>query len=210
MKHWILLLALLTAPLAAEEGQPAKDPLDRLIQGNSRYVNSQTVCHNDWTVKRSALLQSQKPYAVIVCCSDSRVPPELIFDQTLGDLFVVRVAGNVIDDFAIGSVEYGVDVLGANLVMVLGHSQCGAVNAALSGKTFDDHIQDVVNAIKPAVTAVKGESGDLLEKAIKANIKNVAAQLKASKPILGNLVEKGTLKIVEGYYQLDTGKVEIK
>ncbi len=96
-------------------------------------MNSATVCHEDWSAKRLAQTQGQAPFAVIVTCSDSRVPPEIIFDQALGDLFVIRVAGNVVDDFAIGSIEYGVTVLGADTVLVLGHSNCGAVDGALKG-----------------------------------------------------------------------------
>ena len=207
----IALLALLFAPMlatSAVEANPAQNPLERLIQGNQRYVTSTTVCHEDWTAKRTALLENQKPFAVIVACSDSRVPPEIIFDQSLGDLFIVRVAGNIVDDFAIGSIEYGVSVLGANLVLVLGHSNCGAVKAALKEMKFDNHIQEVLNAIQPAIAATKGESGDLLEKAIKANVKIVEEKLKNSKPVLASLLEKGTLRISGAYYHLESGKVE--
>ena len=194
--------------LLAIEANPTKNSLERLIQGNQRYVTSTTVCHEDWTAKRSALLEGQKPFAVIVACSDSRVPPEIVFDQSLGDLFIVRVAGNVVDDFAIGSIEYGVNILGANLVLVLGHSNCGAVDAALKGLKFDNHIQEVVNAIQPAIAATKGQSGDLLEKSIKANVKIVEEKLKGSKPLLAKLLEKGTLQISGAYYDLASGKVE--
>lgn len=202
---WMFVLPLFGVVEAAGS---AATPLERLIQGNQRYVNSTTVCHEDWTAKRSALLEGQKPFAVIVACSDSRVPPELVFDQSLGDLFIVRVAGNIVDDFAIGSIEYGVSVLGANYVLVLGHSNCGAVRAALDGMTFDNHIQSVVSAIQPAVAATKGESGDKLANATKANVKLVEDRLKTSKPVLAKLIEKGTLRISGGYYDLATGKVE--
>jgi carbonic anhydrase len=194
--------------VSAVEVNPLKNPLERLKQGNQRYVTSTTVCHDDWTAKRTALVQNQRPFAIIVSCSDSRVPPEIVFDQTLGALFVVRVAGNVVDDFAIGSIEYGVTVLGANLVLVLGHSNCGAVDAALKGLKFDNHIQSVLTAIQPAVNATKGESGNLLEKATKVNVRNVEEKLKRSKPVLANLIEKGTLQIIGGYYDLESGKVE--
>lgn len=205
----LILFFAPTFSISAVEVNPSKNPLERLTQGNQRYVTSTTVCHEDWTAKRSALLENQKPFAVIVACSDSRVPPEIIFDQSLGDLFIVRVAGNVIDDFAIGSIEYGVNILGANLVLVLGHSNCGAVNAALKGMKFDNHIQEVVNAIQPAIAATKGESGNLLEKATKANIKIVEEKLKSSKPLLAKLMEQGTLRILGGYYDLESGKVEL-
>ncbi len=203
----ILFLSPISS-VSAVETNPPKNALERLKQGNQRYVTSTTVCHEDWTAKRTALTQNQTPFAIIVSCSDSRVPPEIIFDQTLGALFVVRVAGNVVDDFAIGSIEYGVKVLGANLILVLGHSNCGAVDAALKSMKFDNHIQNVLTAIEPAVNDTKGESGNLLEKATKANVKNVADRLKKSKPVLADLMEKGTLQIVGGYYDLESGKVE--
>ncbi|MEI8365128.1 MAG: carbonic anhydrase [Parachlamydiaceae bacterium] len=187
----------------------AEDPLQKLMDGNTRYVNSETICHTDWNVKRAALVQKQNPFAVIICCSDSRVPPELIFDQALGALFVVRIAGNVIDDLALGSVEYAVSNLKASLIMVLGHSNCGALSAALTETKFDNHIQDIMESLQPAVQAVKGESGDLLEKATKANVRFVISQLKCARPILAPLVLKDSLKIVGGFYKLDSGHVEL-
>lgn len=184
------------------------DPLERLKQGNERYVSSTTVCHEDWTAKRASLIDNQKPFAIIVSCSDSRVPPEIIFDQTLGHLFIVRMAGNIVDDFAIGSVEYGVSVLGAGLIVVLGHAGCGAVDAALKGLKFDNHIQEILDDIQPAVKAIKGQTGNSLELAIKQNVRNVEETLKTSKPVLAKLFAAGSLKIEGGYYHLDTGKVE--
>ncbi len=211
-KLFSVLFFTLTSGLTqilAVEVSPSNNPLERLIQGNNRYVTSTTVCHEDWSAKRSAVVESQKPFAIIVACSDSRVPPEIVFDQSLGNLFVVRVAGNVVDDFAIGSIEYAVKVLGADLILVLGHSNCGAVNAALSGMKFDNHIQDVLNAIQPAVNITKGDTGDLLEKTTKANVKLVTEKLKNSKAMLANLIDKGSLRVLGGYYNLTTGKVEI-
>jgi carbonic anhydrase len=197
-----------SAPVFAAEAAPLKNALNKLIDGNQRYVNSATVCHEDWSAKRLAQTQGQAPFAVIVTCSDSRVPPEIIFDQALGSLFVIRVAGNVVDDFAIGSIEYGVTVLGADTVLVLGHSNCGAVDGALKGLKFDNHIQEVLNAIQPAVESVKGTSGNVLEKAIKLNVTHVEGKLKSSKPVLAKLLEQGKLSILGGYYDLATGKVE--
>lgn len=195
---YLLLMFLISFSLGAAE----VSPLNRLIQGNERYVNSTTVCHEDWSAKRMALVQNQKPFAVIIACSDSRVPPEIVFDQSLGDLFIVRVAGNIVDDFAIGSIEYGVSVLGANFIVVLGHSNCGAVDAALKGMKFDNHIQEVLNDIQPAI-----KGADSLEKAIVANVKNVENTLKNSKPVLAEKLQKGSLTIIGGYYDLATGKV---
>ncbi len=206
-----LALVLLFMPIVSVLGvepNSAKTPIELLKEGNQRYFTSTTVCHEDWTAKRTALTSHQKPFAVIVACSDSRVPPEIVFDQTLGALFIVRVAGNIVDDFAIGSIEYGVNILGADLVLVLGHSNCGAVEAALKGMKFDNHIQEVLNAIQPAVTATKGKTGDLLEMTIKANVGIVEEKLRTSKPLLASLIEKGTLRITGGYYDLESGKVE--
>lgn len=193
---------------SAANADSTNGALNKLVEGNKRYVNSETVCHDDWSAKRLAQVKGQAPFAVIVTCSDSRVPPEIIFDQALGDLFVIRVAGNVVDDFAIGSIEYGVTVLGANLVLVLGHSNCGAVDGALKGLKFDNHIQEVLNAIQPAIASVKGDSGNVLEKAIKANVIHVEDKLKNSKPLLAKLLEQGKLSIKGAYYDLASGKVE--
>lgn len=195
---------ILFAPLSSVE----ITPLERLKQGNERYVNSTTVCHEDWTAKRMALVSNQKPFAIIVSCSDSRVPPEIIFDQTLGHLFVVRVAGNIVDDFAIGSIEYGVSVLGAKLILVLGHSGCGAVEAALKGMKFDNHIQEILDDIQPAVASIKGKPANSLELAIKQNVRNVEKTLKGSQPVLAGLFSNGSLMIEGAYYNLETGKVE--
>jgi len=196
------------ASISAADVKSSKTALNKLMEGNQRYVNSTTVCHEDWSAKRLAQAQGQAPFAVIVTCSDSRVPPEIIFDQALGDLFVIRVAGNVVDDFAVGSIEYGVTVLGADTILVLGHSNCGAVEGALKGLKFDNHIQEVLNAIKPAVEAVKGTSGNVLEKAIKANVRHVEDKLKSSKPVLAKLLEQRKLSILGAYYDLPSGKVE--
>lgn len=205
---WIILALFISFFAKVESEEFISAPLQRLKEGNARYVSSATICHEDWTAKRAALAERQAPYAVIVCCSDSRVPPEVIFDQSLGDLFVVRVAGNVVDDFAIGSVEYGACVLGAKLVVVLGHSKCGAVDAALNRKSFNNHIVDVIKAIRPAVRATRRERENVLEKTIKANIKNVEETLQSSTPTLSTMCKDGSLKIIGGYYQLESGVVE--
>lgn len=190
------------------DGNQVEYPLNRLIEGNQRYVSSSTVCHDDWSVKRMSQVLGQAPFAVVVTCSDSRVPPEIIFDQALGDIFVIRVAGNVVDDFAIGSIEYGVSVLGANLVLVLGHSNCGAVDGALKRLKFDNHIQEVLDAIHPALGEIKEGSENALEKAIKANVRHVEKKLRDSKPVLAALLKQDKLNIVGGYYDLASGKVE--
>src|SRR5215217_6189954 len=158
--------------------------------------------------RRAELAKSQHPFAIILSCSDSRVPPEIVFDEGLGDLFIVRVAGNVLNDEGLGSIEYGVEVLGARLIVVLGHQSCGAVDAAMKtvaakGKA-PGHIQSLVTAIKPVVESTP--KGDL-DTTIKANVKHVVDALRASTPILKTRVDSGDVQVIGGYYTLDTGAV---
>ena len=138
-------------------------------------------------------------------CADSRTAPEIIFDQNIGDLFVVRTAGNLVDDYALGTIEYGVEHLGARLIVVLGHERCGAVTAALAGGSAPGHINALVRDIQPAVAASKGKEGDALTNAIHENDAEVAAKIRKQAE-LGELASQ--VQIVEGYYDLDTGKVE--
>src|SRR4029453_8160853 len=158
--------------------------------------------------RRAQLAKSQHPFAIIVSCSDSRVPPEIVFDQGLGDLFVLRVAGNVINDESLGSIEYAVDHLAVRLIAVIGHQSCGAVKAAretivAKGKA-PAHIQSLVAAIKPAVDSTV--NGDL-DATIKANVKRVVDSLRSSTPILKAKVDSGEVQVIGGYYSLDTGAV---
>src|SRR3989475_10187529 len=158
--------------------------------------------------RRAELTKSQHPFATIVSCSDSRVPPEIVFDQGLGDLFVLRVAGNVIDDHSLGSIEYAVDHLAVRLIVVLGHQRCGAVKAAketiaANGKA-PGHIESLVTAIQPAVEATV--HGDL-EATVKANVKDVVQALRSSAPVLKPKVDSGELRVLGAYYSLNTGAV---
>src|SRR6266436_428855 len=158
--------------------------------------------------RRAELTKSQHPFAAIVGCSDSRVPPEIVFDQGLGDLFVCRVAGNVVDDHSLGSIEYAVDHLGVRLIVVLGHQDCGAVKAAketiaAKGKA-PGHIQSLVIAIRPAVEATVKDD---LKTTVEANVKNVVQALRSSTPILKAKVDSGDVRVVGAYYSLDTGAV---
>jgi carbonic anhydrase len=158
--------------------------------------------------RRAELTKSQHPFAIILSCSDSRVPPEIVFDEGLGDLFIVRVAGNVLNDEGLGSIEYGVDVLGARLILVLGHQNCGAVSAAMrtiaaKGKA-PGHIQSLVTALKPVVVATPKADLETMEK---ANVKYVVDAMRSSKPILKAKVDSGEVQVIGGYYDLDTGAV---
>lgn len=189
---------------------PAQDlALEKLMDGNRRYqVANQTYPHQT-VARRQALRGGQKPFAVILGCADSRVPPELIFDQGLGDLFVIRIAGYVVDDTVLASVEFAVTVLGVPLVMVLGHSQCGAVEATISGAELPGSLSKVAAAIQPAVAAVEKLPGDLVDNAAKTNADMTAVQLTNRSPLLAQSVTDEQVKIVAAYYDLDTGAVEL-
>ena len=192
--------------------QPPESSQERAFEATNSYENAGLTFLGmtaDQAAKRRAeLTKSQHPFAIIVSCSDSRVPPEIVFDQGLGDLFVLRVAGNVIDDHSLGSIEYAVDHLAVRLIVVLGHQRCGAVKAAketiaAKGKA-PAHIQSLVTAIKPAVEATV--HGDL-EATVEANVKNVALALRSSPPILKPKVDSGEVRVIGAYYNLDTGAV---
>ena len=185
------------------------DALARLKAGNQRFVAGQLEHPRQTARRRTELANSQGPFAVVLGCADSRTPPELVFDQGLGDVFVVRVAGNVLNDETVGSIEYAVEHLGAQLIVVLGHERCGAVKAAretMAAKAeAPGHIQSLVKAIAPAVEATAGKDA---EATAKANELHVAKKLRESAPILKEWVEKGTVSVVAAHYDLDTGAVE--
>lgn len=183
--------------------------LQKLIEGNKRFTLSKQSRPNQNKERRQELAKGQKPFAVIVGCSDSRVPPEIIFDQGLGDLFVIRVAGNIVDDVALGSIEYAVDHLGTQLIVVLGHSKCGAVTAALQGGTPHGHVGNIMEAIKPAIDVAKDLPGNLTDNTIKANARLVASQIQSSQPILSELAHLDRIAIVSAYYDIENGEVHI-
>lgn len=191
----------------APKGVPPQDALKRLAAGNERYVTAK-LTHPDLTAeRRKAVATAQQPFAAILGCADSRVPPELLFDQGLGDVFVVRVAGNVADDGALASLEYAAEHLGVRLIVVLGHERCGAVQAAVAGGTPEGHLGTLVRPIQAAVAHSPKKAGDPVENAVEANVQAVAAQLRASPPILERLVKNGTLQVRGARYDLDTGRV---
>lgn len=204
----IFLLSVSTAFGQANKGMSAEDALKKLIEGNNRFTASNALHPNQNAQRIKETGKGQNPFAVIVSCSDSRVPPEIIFDQGIGDLFIVRVAGNIVDSHALGSIEYAVEHLGANLVVVLGHERCGAVDAAVKGGEAHGHIAGIVKAIAPSVKKSKNEKGDLLENSIRNNAEETARIIKTSKPILEHLVKEGRLTVIPARYDLDDGKVE--
>lgn len=203
------VLFLISFAWASEQSGPDPDAaLAKLRRGNARSVSGQLMHPRQTATRRAELAAAQHPFAIVVSCSDSRVPPELLFDQGLGDLFVIRVAGNVVDATALGSIEYAVEHLGSRLVVVLGHERCGAVKAAVDGGEALPHIDALVKAIKPAVDEVAGIAGDKLDLAVRANIKHVVQQIRSSAPVMNKAVEEKTVMVVGMYYDLDTGRVE--
>jgi carbonic anhydrase len=193
-------------------GVDADDALKKLLDGNKRYAGNSAKGPNRSAARRAELAKGQHPFAVVVTCSDSRVPPELLFDQGFGDIFVVRTAGNIVDAVALGSIEYAVDHLGTKLVLVLGHERCGAVAATLQGGDAPANIKCVVDTIKPAVD--KGKSrhsghGELLDTCVKTNVKFVAEKIRTTPPILAEAVNDGMVRVVGAYYDLDSGLVSV-
>jgi len=183
--------------------------LKKLLDGNKRCVVCKQQNPRQDARRRKEVSKGQKPFAVIVGCSDSRIPPELIFDQGLGDLFVVRLAGNIVDALALGSIEYAVEHLDTKLVVVLGHGKCGAVTAATKGPDAPGHVGAIVKAIQPSVKKVQKMPGDLVDNAIRANASLVVNKIKSSKPILAEMVNKGEIEVIGAYYNIETGAVEI-
>jgi carbonic anhydrase len=190
--------------------------LDQLLSGNQRFVEGKLLHPGRAPKDFVALAEGQAPHAVIVGCADSRVAPELIFDQAIGDLFVVRIAGNIVSGAGYtvkGSIEYAVAELGSRLVMVLGHSGCGACKAAIEHIEAHDAlpgaIGPLINPIRPVVKMVAGQPGNKLANVIKANVVEGVKRLQGLDPILAKLVHSGELKIVGGVYQLNTGKVDL-
>lgn len=201
-------------PASAQPARSAETPdaaLARLVEGNARYASGK-MSERDYSVGRVARSQGQAPFAAILGCADSRVAPELVFDESPGELFVVRVAGNFVTPDGLGSLEYGAAVLGTKVIMVLGHTSCGAVNATVDalqkGNTLPGHIADLVRAMKPGIEPVLKTPGpDLQQRAMIANIQANVRRLQTEKPILGDMVAASTLKVVGAYYDLPTGKV---
>jgi len=192
-----------------ERNMSGEKALKRLMTGNKRYVSSKLRHPHQTTERRIGLRNGQHPFAVILGCSDSRVPPEVIFDVGLGDLFVVRVAGNITDEVVLGSIEYAAAHLQTPLIVVLGHSACGAIGATVSGCDMEGCLPSLAAAISPAVGKVMDRSGDIVNNAAKLNAKMVSERLRRTTPILSDLVHRALLKIVPAYYDLGTGGVEL-
>ena len=214
-------LVLLPTPALATDPQPAEvdaqaaqqAALQGLVDGNGRFVEGKQAPHILGPERRRELAKGQHPQAVVLSCSDSRVPPEYVFDQQLGQVFVVRTAGNVADGVALGSIEYAVEHLGIPVIVVLGHRSCGAVTAAVEAHRTHAHPQgnvaEVLKLVMPAVReAERAKAPDLLNASIENNVALEARALVKRSPILAGRVKAGKLKIIRAVYDLETGKVE--
>ena len=193
-----------------QKDQPSVEPgqaLRLLKDGNARFVKGDLASKPSPASQRGNLAGGQRPFAVIVGCADSRTAPEIVFDQPLGSLFVVRSAGNLVEPCDMGSIEYAVEHLGARLVIVLGHERCGAVAAALAGGHAPGHIGLLVEKIAPAVKASKGRNGDALDNAVMENAAQVAAQIRNSRPSLKSMAHGEEVTVLAGHYDLDSGEV---
>jgi carbonic anhydrase len=180
--------------------------LEQLRDGNQRFAEGRmTSFTEDLDLLKAKTVEKQEPFAAVLSCADSRVPVELIFDQTIGHVFVTRVAGNIATSAVIASLEYGAAVLGVRVMMVLGHGNCGAVKASIEAKAVPGQISALYPYIRPAVD----QAGSDLEAAIKANARIQAALLRQSSPVLAEQIKQSRLKIVAGYYDLASGKVSL-
>jgi carbonic anhydrase len=201
------------AAAAAHPLPPAEKIWANLMAGNKRFVAGKQRAYAVVSLRRE-LASGQKPHVIVLSCSDSRVAPELVFDQSLGDLFVVRTAGNIADPVGLGSIEYAVDHIHSPVLVVLGHQKCGAVTAACSGEKMPSrNLEAIVDKINPAVTQAKSslkgdaKSDDLIESAIKENVHQSAKDLLANSEIVRDAVKAGKLTVIEAEYELASGEV---
>jgi carbonic anhydrase len=180
--------------------------VNELVEGNKRFTSGRVTAHeHDLDILRQSTVEKQQPFAAVLSCADSRVPAELVFDQSIGHIFVTRVAGNLVTPEIIASLEYGAAVLGTKAILVMGHSGCGAVKATIQGKAVPGQISALFPHIQPAVD----QAGSDLEAATKANAKIQAALLREASTVISGLVKENNLKVIAGYYDLRTGAVEL-
>jgi len=226
----LIIAALLSYSVAFASSTPAPakvtiiepaEALHMLMEGNEKFAKNGNTAElkKEATVKtRQEVALGQHPFAIVITCSDSRLPPEIIFNQGLGEIFVVRVAGNIVAPHELGSIEYAIEHLGARLVMVLGHERCGAVTATYeaheAGVHVEGNIGSLVESIEPAVVSAlahgaSGTKGEIVEECIVENIKLVSEQIEAQSPIVKEFIEKGEVKIVKAKYDLDDGIVTL-
>jgi carbonic anhydrase len=204
-------LCTCTVITAADETHPTLPSADSVLRelkaGNDHHVAKRYTHPHQTAARQRELASAQAPHAIILSCADSRVAPEIILDQGLGDLFDVRVAGNVATDTELASIEYAALHLHTPLVVVMGHQKCGAVTAAAETGEAEGHLPSLLGLIRPAVERAKGQPGDLIDNAVRINVENVVRQIRGSTQVLVPLVNRGALKVVGAVYSLDTGKV---
>lgn len=216
--QWLLIavgfLSSSATALASEPPRtgsaPSANPHARLQQGNDRFVTGHSLTH-DYAHDRTALVRGQHPYAIVLACADSRVSPEIVFDESLGRLFVIRVAGNVVDPDVLGSVEYAAEHLHTHYLLVLGHDACGAVTAAVEGGDAPTNVAALVGRIAPAVEAAKARGADpasTLDAAVRENVRLQEAEVERQSALLARMVSEKNFQIEGGVYHLATGRVE--
>jgi carbonic anhydrase len=194
------------APSAAA---PSADPWTRLAEGNRRYVAGALMHKHDLEAQRRGVAESQAPFAMILSCADSRVAPEYVFDQGVGDLFVVRVAGNVSDPHGLGSLEFAAATMGSKILVVMGHERCGAVKASMTATDAPGNVGSLVRTIAPGLRNVRHETGDALDDAVRENVRQVVAAVRKDSPALAAMEREGKIRIVGARYDLDTGEVTL-
>jgi len=211
---WLAGIVLAAGAFTADV-ETRTDPFIPLTEGNNRFIKGNLERKPIDRYRRAELVRGQHPFAAILTCADSRVPPEYIFNQGLGDIFVVRVAGNVADSAVVGSLEYAAEHLDVPLIVVLGHTDCGAVKAALESKgEVEGGLGVILGRIAPAARKAKAEAAldakaDLVDLAVRANVRQVAADILRDSPTLSHMVGSRKVRIVKALYHLDTGAVEI-
>lgn len=204
----LVSLVLVSGVAAAQTPMPSADEVLRELKAGNEHHAVKRYQHPHQTAERQReLVADQHPHAIVLSCADSRVAPEIILDQGLGDLFDVRVAGNIVGDTELASIEYAVDHLHTPLLVVMGHQKCGAVTAAADPGEPEGHLPSLVAMIRPAVERARRQSGDLIDNAVRFNVENVVNAVKTSKPVLADCVARGQLKVVGAVYSLDTGRV---
>lgn len=181
----------------------------KLVMGNKRFVDGEMEHPHQSAARREDTKKSQEPFAVILACSDSRTAPEIIFDQGLGDLFVIRTAGNIADDIAIGSMELAIAEFSIPMIMVLGHQNCGAVKMAIAGSKTEGHIASIMNQIRTAIEVTRELPGNLQDNVARTNVLRVVNHLKNSSTLLQSYINRDKVKIIGAYYWFDDGRVEI-
>lgn len=214
----VSIISVCAAEAKAEQGKAAEKTAEvtseaamkKLVEGNKRFVTGKAINPDRDKKRREEIASAQHPFVVILTCSDSRVSPEVIFDQGLGDIFEIRDAGNIVDNVVLGSIEYAVEHLHSPLVVVLGHERCGAVSAAVAGGEIPGHIGAIVEEMKESVEKAKAKGGDIIDNAVYENIDATVKKISESQPVIEELVKSGKVKVVGAYYDLDSGEVKFK